>query len=70
MIPDVRCVGLKDMAPEQVMALLRVLNHVLVLAEQVGDPDIFDEAFEDANDMVILFGGSGIKTVLKVELED
>jgi hypothetical protein len=70
MIPDVRCIGMKDMAPEQLVALLKVLNHALVLADESGNPDIFDEVFEDANDMVILFGATGIKVGLQVTLED
>lgn len=71
MIPnELKCLGLKDMAEEQVLALVKVLGHALTLADDCGDMDTFDEVFEDCNDLVILLGGGGITLSLQPILRD
>lgn len=69
MIPnELKCLGLKDMADEQIMALLKVIGHALTLADDC-DEETFDEVFEDANELVLLLGGGGITLGVKAEIK-
>jgi hypothetical protein len=69
MIPEnLKCLGFKDMSPEQVQALLVVVSHALNLADDMDDPRIFAAVLDDVDDMVRLFGASGVTVHLKAEL--
>jgi hypothetical protein len=48
------------MHESQIEALLRMIDMFLSTAEVTGDQEIFEEALEMANDLVILFGGNGV----------
>lgn len=69
MIPnELKCLGLKDMADEQIMALLKVIGHALTLADDCGE-ETFDEVFEDANELVLLLGGGGITLGVRAKIK-
>jgi hypothetical protein len=70
MIPkDIKTVGLKDMADEQIEAIMKMTHHALVLAQCTGDVDFYEEVLEDANDMVILLGGQSLQVGMSIEIE-
>lgn len=58
---DIKTLGFKDMHEEQVEAFLRMVDMVITLADAFEDPEIFEQAFQVAEDAVLLFGGSGIQ---------
>tara|TARA_R100000541_G_scaffold337_2_gene2068 strand:- start:445 stop:648 length:204 start_codon:yes stop_codon:yes gene_type:complete len=60
-----KSLGLDQMHPMQLAALMRLVNTSLRLASMIDD-DILAEVEEDANDLVQLFGGVGVK----VEVEE
>jgi len=57
----IQTVGFKDMHQEQVEALILMTHAFLSLADGYEDEDIFEQAKEIAEDVVILFGGNGIE---------
>lgn len=71
MIPnDLKCIGIKDMADEQIEAMLRVIGHALSLADAAEDAELFGEVFEDCNELVLLLGGGGIQISLQAHITD
>ena len=58
---NIQTVGFKDMHQEQVDALTLMVHAFLSLADGYENEDIFDQAKEIADDVVILFGGNGIE---------
>lgn len=70
MIPeDMKTVGLKDMAEEQIEAIMKMAHHALILAQCTGDEDLYEEVLEDANDMVILLGGQSLQVGMSIKIE-
>lgn len=57
----IQTVGFKDMHQDQVEALTLMVHAFLSLADGYESEDIFEQAKEIADDVVILFGGSGIE---------
>tara|TARA_E500000318_G_C3567806_1_gene216488 strand:- start:3241 stop:3444 length:204 start_codon:yes stop_codon:yes gene_type:complete len=54
-------VGLKEMHPMQVQALLKVVDITMRLAVCSNDDAIIEDVTEHVNDMIQLFGGLGVK---------
>lgn len=67
---DVQCLGFKDMNPLQVEALMKVMTHALNLADDCDDPDLFQQVFDDIDEMVRLFGANGLKLDLSPVLRN
>jgi len=60
-----KSLGIDQMHPMQLAALMQLVNTSLRLASMIDD-EILAEVEEDANDLVQLFGGVGVK----VEVEE
>jgi Mg/Co/Ni transporter MgtE len=60
-IDKFKSLGLKQMHPMQVEALMNMVNISLRLASMIDDDDILEEVEAEANDLVQLFGGIGVK---------
>lgn len=54
--PIRKTVGFKDMHPDQVDTLLKFID----MALQVSAEECFEDLFDAAEDVVVLFGGVGI----------
>lgn len=54
-------VGLKEMHPMQIQALLKVVDITMRLAVCSNDDAIIEDVTEHVNDMIQLFGGLGVK---------
>jgi|TARA_R110000787_G_scaffold67306_2_gene150685 uncharacterized protein YaeQ len=64
-IKKFKSLGIDQMHPMQLAALMQLVNTSLRLASMIDD-EILAEVEEDANDLVQLFGGVGVK----VEVEE
>ena len=64
-IKKFKSLGIDQMHPMQLAALMQLVNTSLRLASMIDD-DILEEVEEEANDLVQLFGGVGVK----VEVEE
>jgi hypothetical protein len=60
-IDKFKSLGLKQMHPMQVEALMNMVNISLRLASMIDDDDILEEVEAEANDLVQLFGGGGLR---------
>jgi hypothetical protein len=58
---NIQTVGFKDMHPEQLDALILMVHAFLSLADGYENEDVFEQAREIAEDVVLLFGGNGIE---------
>lgn len=58
---NIQTVGFKDMHQEQLDALILMVHAFLSLADGYENEDVFEQAKEIAEDVVLLFGGSGIE---------
>ena len=63
----IQTVGFKDMHREQLDALMLMTHAFLSLADGYEDEDIFEQAKEIAEDVVILFGVNGIEVQYEVD---
>jgi|TARA_R110000744_G_scaffold376506_1_gene490781 hypothetical protein len=59
-IKKFKSLGIDQMHPMQIAALMNLVNTSLRLASMIDD-DILEEVEEEANDLVQLFGGVGVK---------
>lgn len=57
---DLKTVGFRDMHPDQLNVLMKIVGHALILANNAGEA-IYEEVYEDANDLAQLFGAAGIE---------
>lgn len=64
-----KTVGIKDMHPAQIEALIQFIGLALHLASQFEDDDAIEVVEEQADEMIRLFGGNGVKVNLAVELD-
>ena len=62
----IKAVGLKDMNELQVKGLMNFIGMTLNLASQTSDANLMKTAEAEADELVRLFGGLGVK----VEIED
>lgn len=65
---EVKSVGFKDMDPMQIEALTRILAHALNLADAYS-ADAFEEVFQDADELVQLFGAHGLTVEINPKFE-
>ena len=63
---QIKAVGLKDMNELQVKGLMNFIGMTLNLASQTSDTNMMKTAEAEADELVRLFGGLGVK----VEIED
>jgi hypothetical protein len=63
---QIKAVGLKDMNELQVKGLMNFIGMTLNLASQTSDANMMKTAEAEADELVRLFGGLGVK----VEIED
>jgi len=63
--PDMPSLGLRQMHPMQVQALMDFVGMSLNLASMTDDDKIIEEAEAAADEMVRLFGGNGIKLTIE-----
>ena len=66
---DMRSLGLKDMHPMQVNALLNFVNTTLDLAVQIGKDNVLEKVESEADELIKLFGGRGVKVVVETPPE-
>lgn len=64
---EFQSLGIKDMHPMQVEALMEFISIGINLASMIGDPDILDDVTAYADEMVKLFGGNGVKLTVEVD---
>ena len=64
---DFKSLGLKDMHPMQVEALMEFVGVTLQLAALSDDQEILSETEELADSLVRLFGGNGVKVVIEAD---
>ena len=60
-IEKFKSLGLNQMHPMQVDALMDVINLSIQLASMLDDDNILEEVEDKANDLVQLLGGGGVK---------
>ena len=65
-IGKMKTVGLKDMHPMQVEALMELISMTINLASQTKDMEILDDVEAYCDEMVKLFGGIGVRLDIKV----
>jgi hypothetical protein len=59
--PDFKTLSLRQMHPMQVEALLKFVGEALNLAALTSDKQILRETEAEADELIRLFGGNGIK---------
>tara|TARA_R110000796_G_scaffold565_7_gene2001 strand:+ start:957 stop:1199 length:243 start_codon:yes stop_codon:yes gene_type:complete len=65
-IGKMKTVGLKDMHPVQVEALMELISMTINLASQTKDIEILEDVEAYCDEMVKLFGGIGVRLDIKV----
>jgi hypothetical protein len=58
---NIKALGFKDMHEEQIKSFLCVIDLLLTAAGATGDEELFNSALDAADDIVVLFGGNGVK---------
>ena len=66
MIEKIQTLGLKDMHPMQVEALMEFVGITIELAARTNDTTIMDDVESMSDELVKLFGGVGVR----VEVEE
>tara|TARA_R110000803_G_scaffold16161_1_gene44370 strand:+ start:42 stop:245 length:204 start_codon:yes stop_codon:yes gene_type:complete len=59
-LENFKSLGVDQMHPMQIAALMKLVNTSLRLASMIDD-DILEQVESEANDLVQLFGGVGVK---------
>jgi hypothetical protein len=68
MINKFESIGFKDMHPMQVEALTELVGIALNLASLAEDNEIFEETAAYCDELVKLFGGSGVSMSVDIDL--
>ena len=68
MIEKFESLGFKDMHPMQVEALTELVGIALNLASLAEDNEIFEETAAYCDELVKLFGGSGVSMSVDISL--
>ena len=68
MINKFESIGFKDMHPMQVEALTELVEIALNLASLADDNDIFEDTAAYCDELVKLFGGSGVSMSVDISL--
>tara|TARA_R100000935_G_scaffold27013_1_gene47110 strand:+ start:32 stop:238 length:207 start_codon:yes stop_codon:yes gene_type:complete len=63
--PKMKTLGMKDMHPAQVEALIDFVATSLNLAHLTNDQDMMDETEAAADELIRMFGGNGIKVTVE-----
>ena len=66
MLQDLKSIGLKDMHPMQIEALMELIGTTLKLAANTKDLNLLTSVESDCDELVKLFGGVGVS----VEVEE
>ena len=66
-IDKINTVGLKDMHPMQVEALMELISMTINLASQTKDMGVLEDVESYCDEMVKLFGGVGVKLDVKID---
>ncbi len=62
--PKMKTLGMKDMHPAQVEALIDFVATSLNLAHLTNDQDMMDETEAAADELIRMFGGNGIRVTV------
>ena len=68
MINKFESIGFKDMHPMQVEALTELVGIALNLASLADDNEIFEDTAAYCDELVKLFGGSGVSMSVDIDL--
>jgi hypothetical protein len=68
MIEKFESLGFKDMHPMQVEALTELVEIALNLASLADDNEIFEDTAAYCDELVKLFGGSGVSMSVDIDL--
>ena len=66
-LKNMKTVGLVDMHPMQVECLMDFIGMTLKLAVLTGDEEIIDEVEHMCDEMIKLFGGTGVRMTVEKE---
>lgn len=66
---EFKSLGIKDMHPMQIEALINFIGMALDMASQFEGDEALEMVEEEADQLVRLFGGNGVRVELKVELD-
>jgi len=64
---QVKSVGLRDMHPMQVKALMDLIGMTINLATSTEDMEIIEDVEAYCDELVKLFGGNGVKLTIEVD---
>ena len=56
-----KCIGLKQMHPMQVESLMDFIGLSLMAAAETGEDDLINQTEQKADELIRIFGGSGIR---------
>jgi hypothetical protein len=68
MIEKFKSMGFKDMHPMQVEAIMDLVGIALNLASTCEDNDILEETTAHCDELVKLFGGSGVRLSVEIDI--
>jgi len=63
----IKAVGLKDMHPMQIQALMDLIGMTINLATSTEDMEIIEDVEAYCDELVKLFGGNGVKLTIEVD---
>jgi hypothetical protein len=66
-IDKIKTVGLKDMHPMQVEALMELISMTINLATQTEDMNVVQDVESYCDELVKLFGGVGVKLNIEID---
>lgn len=64
---QIKSVGLRDMHPMQVKALMDLIGMTINLATSTEDMEIIEDVEAYCDELVKLFGGNGVKLTIEVD---
>jgi hypothetical protein len=64
---EFKSLGLKDMHPMQVKALMDLIGMTINLATSTEDMEIIEDVEAYCDELVKLFGGNGVKLTIEVD---
>ena len=65
MLQDLKSIGLKDMHPMQIEALMELIGTTLKLAANTKDRNLLAGVESDCDELVKLFGGVGVSVTVE-----
>jgi len=64
---DFKSVGLRDMHPMQVQALMDLIGMTINLATSTEDMEIIEDVEAYCDELVKIFGGNGVKLTIELD---